>query len=121
MLGFADYSKLINTNGAVSLMQTGSPRLPTFAALLANGEVLDTFTDRAEAEEFCEDARDRMRDGLQWPDPDAPAVSDIRADVIGAYAMATVYGKGIGETMDAMTAAVNAWNACTDKTVFLNQ
>ena len=115
------YSQLVSTNGTVSLMQTDFPNLPTFAVLMVNGELLDTFTDRAEAEEFCGDAMDRMRDGLSWPDPDAPAVSDIRPDVVGAYAMATVSGRGIGETLDAITATVNAWNACTNKTAFLNQ
>ena len=60
-------------------------------------------------------------DGLCTSCADMPAVSDVRPDVISAYAMATVHGEGIGQTLDAMTATVNAWNTCIDKTAFLNQ
>ena len=87
------YTRLVSTNGAVSLMRTDSPDLPTFAAFLADGEMLDTFTDHAEAEEFCGDARDRMRNGLQWPDPDGFAVSDVHPTVIVAWATEKVRRK----------------------------
>lgn len=88
MTSFSTYSKLISTNGSVSLMQTTNPDLPTFGVFAADGELLDAFHDRAEADEFADIARDRMRAGLLWPDPDAPACSGIHPLVKMKYAVA---------------------------------
>ena len=82
------YTQLVSTNGAVSLMRTDFPGLPTFAVLTADGELLDTFTNKAEADEFYTDTQNRVRAGLQWPDPDAPACSDIHPLVLIKYAVA---------------------------------
>ena len=74
------YTKLLSTNGAVSLMRTDSPGLPTFGVIAADGELLDTFTRKAAADEFYNDAQDRIRKDLPWPDPDAPAFSTLRKE-----------------------------------------
>ena len=80
------YSQLLSTNGAVSLMRTDSPSLPTFGVFAAGGEMLDAFTEKAEADEFYADALDRMRTRLPWPNPDAPAVSDICPEAVAGWA-----------------------------------
>ena len=85
------YTRLVSTNGAVSLMQTDFSGLPTFGVLTAEGELLDTFTNRVEADEFYTDAQDRLRAGLPWPDPDAPAMTDIHPDCIVEWAMAKAH------------------------------
>ena len=84
------YTRLVSTNGAVSLMQTDFSSLPTFGVLMADGELLDTFTNRVEADEFYTDAQDRLRAGLPWPDPDAPAMTDIHPTIIVEWAMQKV-------------------------------
>lgn len=75
------YTKLISTNGAVSLMRTDQPGLQPFAVILRNGdkvsELLDTFTKREEADEFYSDAQNRIRKGQDWPDPDTQACCEI--------------------------------------------
>jgi len=92
--GFILYPRLISTTGAVSLVQTETSPL-RFAVLLdaVAGKILDTFTDRAEAEEFYTDAQNRIREGRPWPDPDAPAVVDVHPSVIVAWAIAKVYAE----------------------------
>jgi hypothetical protein len=86
MNGFLNYSLLMSTNGAVSLMQTDVPTIPPFGVILADGELLDTFTDKEEACEFYDAAQHRLRAGLRWPDPDAPAVADVHPGSIAAWA-----------------------------------
>ena len=54
--------------------------------------------------------RQERKDGLCRTCADVPAVFDVRPDVIAAYALATVHGEGIAQTLDAVTATVEAWN-----------
>ena len=56
------------------------------------------------------ETRQERADGICRTCADAPAVSAVRPDVIGAYAMTTVNGGRLGHTLDALTATVEAWN-----------
>jgi hypothetical protein len=90
MNGFLNYTQLMSTNGAVSLMRTDIPTLPPFGVILADGELLDTFTDKEEACEFYDAAQHRLRAGFQWPDPDAPSVADVHPVAVTKWAMKKV-------------------------------
>ena len=89
------YTELLSTNGAVSLVRTDLPGLPPFAVLLADGELLDTFADVEEAREFADDAMSHLRNRLPWPDPDAPAVSDICPEFLVKWVMDKVHAEPI--------------------------
>ena len=61
------YTQLVSTNGAVSRCGQTSPACRPSAVLMADGELLDTFTDKADADEFYTDTQNRVRACLNGP------------------------------------------------------